>query len=313
MAFDPAVPGLAWSTWSSVHGLPWSRIYRGGSFDKYFAAGGICVTADGGVTWAPVTDPLDKGSAYTGIVLDPTSQAGSRTLYVGHCRNGVYKSTDNGITWVLKSNGFGENKDVLHLKRTAGGTLYAITVMARAFAADVTNEERRRTDGGIYTSSDGGETWRRLNLPKDVTNVRMVDVDPTNPRRILFSAFPANFGGQYIGGGVYESLDGGETWACLFDEKVRVHGLQIDPVNPQHIYIATYEFAAYRSLDGGAAWERIRGFNFKGGQNVFLDPYDDDMMYITTFGASAVYGPRAGGADSRYDDIVDFEKLQRGE
>jgi photosystem II stability/assembly factor-like uncharacterized protein len=303
MAFDPDIPGLAWGTWTSVHGLPWSRIYRENVFAKPFAGGGICVTTDGAETWRAVTDPLAGGCAFTGIIIDPTTPVGNRTLYAGHCKDGVYKSTDNGVTWERKSNGFEENKDVLVLKRLEDGTLYAITMMARAFLDETTEDARRRTDGGIYISTDGAESWRRLVLPEFITNVRMLDVDPTNPRRILFSAFPADFGGVYKGGGVYESLDGGLTWKCIFDETVRVHGLQIDPKNPARIYIATYEFAAYRTLDGGNTWERIRGYNFKCGQNVFLDPHNQDMMYITTFGASACYGPRAGYPGGRYDDI----------
>ena len=81
-----------------------------------------------------------------------------------------------------------------------------------------------------------------------------------------------------------------------------MYGIQVDPKNPQAIYIVTPEYAAYRSLDGGKSWARIRGYHFSIGKNPILDPYNDDMMYITTFGGSVFYGPRAGGTE-RYDDI----------
>ncbi|HZK71219.1 MAG TPA: hypothetical protein VFD03_06835 [Clostridia bacterium] len=60
-----------------------------------------------------------------------------------------------------------------------------------------------------------------------------------------------------------------------------------------------YILAETRFTDDGT---RIKGYNFKWGHNPIMDPYNDGMMYITTFGGSVLYGPKEG-----YD--VPFENI----
>jgi len=49
------------------------------------------------------------------------------------------------------------------------------------------------------------------------------------------------------------------------------------------------------STDGGKTWSRIKGYNFKWGYRVILDPADPEKIYITTFSGSVWHGPAAGG------------------
>jgi hypothetical protein len=68
----------------------------------------------------------------------------------------------------------------------------------------------------------------------------------------------------------------------------------IDARAPDTLYISGFDAAAYRSTDAGLHWTRIRGYNFKLGHRVIVDPSDASMIYITTFGASVWHGPAAG-------------------
>ena len=318
MVFDPEVPGLGWGVWTSVHDLPDHMMHRL-HIAKIppIAAGGVCVTEDSGSSWRPLTDLYKTNCIHTCIELDPTSPVGSRTLYMSAAPEGVFKSTDGGHTWQPKNNGFGINKNVFTLKRAKNGKLYAVTMKTLTDTDVPTDVRRAMWTGGVYVSADGAETWRELKLPPNVEIPQKIDFDPTNPDCIYLTAFPIQLdkeltaavipakGTPMAGGGLYRSADGGETWENLFDERVQVYGIQTDPKKPAALYIVTAEFSAYRSLDGGKNWERIRGYHFKYGKNPILDPYNDDMMYITTFGGSVFYGPRAGGTE-RYDDIDGF-------
>jgi photosystem II stability/assembly factor-like uncharacterized protein len=303
MVFDPDVKGRAWAVWTSVHDLPEHFMYRlHVAKVPPQAKGGVCITEDSADTWRPLTDLYKRGMIHTGIELDPVSPVNSRTLYKSVCPDGVYKSTDGGKTWELKVNGFGINKGVMFLKLAKDGKLYAVTMRTLTDEDVPADRKQAMWQGGIYVLEDGAETWREIKLPANVAVPVKIDFDPRDPSILYFTAY-AHAGSA---GGVYRSPDGGKTWVNLFDPAVNVHGIQIDPKHPAHIYIVTTEYAAYRSLNGGQQWERIRGYHFRNGKNPILDMHHDDMMYISTFGGSVFYGPRAGGTE-RYDDIDGFE------
>jgi photosystem II stability/assembly factor-like uncharacterized protein len=105
------------------------------------------------------------------------------------------------------------------------------------------------------------------------------------------------------GGGVFLSTDGGESWRNVFDESQHVYDLTIHPRNPRELYVCGFDSAAYRSVDGGATWARIKGYNFKWGHRVIIDPTDPDQIYVTTFGGSVWRGPAAGDLNA-VEDIV---------
>jgi photosystem II stability/assembly factor-like uncharacterized protein len=306
MVFDPAVPGLAWAVWTGVHDLPDHMMLRLRIAQiPPHAKGGVCITQDRGSTWRPLTDIYAKNCIHTCIELEPDSPVGNRTLYISVCPEGVYKSVDGGNSWELKTQGFGINKNVFFLKLAENGKLYAVTMKTLTDDDTPGDVKQAMWRGGVYVSANGADSWQELSLPAFVEIPQKLDFHPQNPDCIYLTSYPVPVDGDLRGGGVYRSDDGGGTWQIIFDERVQVYGIQIDPINPSNIYIVTAEYAAYRSLDGGMKWERIRGYHFSYGKNPILDPHDDTMMYISTFGASVFHGPRAGGTE-RYDDIDGF-------
>jgi hypothetical protein len=154
---------------------------------------GVWRTADGGTTWTQIVaipaTPADANGQYpgtTGIVFDPTGgSTGGRTniVYAASAGNGVYRSTDNGVTWT----------------KTVGGP----TTVVHAQVAK---------DGILYVGSGDGAwryasgTWTNLtNNPGGPTQgATNVLVDPFNPAHIV----------AMRDGGVFDqSLDRGTTWA----------------------------------------------------------------------------------------------------
>jgi hypothetical protein len=76
-----------------------------------------------------------------------------------------------------------------------------------------------------------------------------------------------------------------------------VYDLTIDPRQPDTLYICGFDAAACRSIDRGAHWERIKGYDFKWGHRVIPDPNDLLQIYIATYGGGVWHGPAVGAAN----------------
>jgi len=156
-------------------------------------------------------------------------------------------------------------------------------------------------DGAVYKSTDGAEHWVKMKLPEGVNGPTALALDPARPRRMYLSAWGVAVPDGATGGGVFLSTDGGETWKNIFKDSQHVYDVTVDPKDPNVIYNTGFESGAYRSLDRGATWARIRGFNFKWGHRVIPDPADRSQIYITTFGGSVWHGPAAGDPNAVED------------
>jgi photosystem II stability/assembly factor-like uncharacterized protein len=260
--------------------------------------GGVAVSTDGGRHWTPSNDGMPE-TAVTHILLDPKSPSDARTLYACSFGRGVYKSTDGGKTWTLKNQGIAQRQPFAwRITLVSDGALYL--VVARRSERGAIGDEG---DGAVYKSTDGAEHWAKVNLPAGVNGPNALTVDPADNRRLYLSAWGVTGKERDTGGGVFLSTDGGGSWRNVFDESQHVYDLTIHPRNPRELYVCGFDSAAYRSVDGGATWARIRGYNFKWGHRVIIDPTAPDQIYVTTFGGSVWRGPAAGDPNA-VEDIV---------
>lgn len=287
LVFDPRVRGKMWGVMSGVHDLPRPKMWRHTSTTEY--VGGVCSSSDGGRTWKPSTAGMPE-TAPTHILLDPTSPPRKRVLWVAAMGRGVYKSSDDGLTWTLKNRGITQ-KDPLawRLARAEDGTLYVL-IARRSEDGSIGNSG----DGAIYKSTDGAENWQPLSLPNDVNAPNGLAIDPRDPNRLYLAAWARASGMHGDGGGIFLSPDGGKTWKNLFDGDRHVYDVTIDPRDPNILYAAGFESSAWRSIDRGVHWTRIPGFNFKWGHRVIPDPLDSQRVFITTFGGSVWRGMVSG-------------------
>jgi photosystem II stability/assembly factor-like uncharacterized protein len=251
--------------------------------------GGVGVSTDGGRHWQPSNAGLPS-SPITHILLDPSSLVGHRTLYACAFAHGVYKSTDNGKSWSQKNNGIsGAEPFAWRITPAQDGALYLV-VARRGEGKSISPSDA----GAVYRSVDKAESWQRMELPQGVNGPTGLEVDPRDAQRLYLTAWGQEGEDADRNGGVYVSDDGGKTWRALFTESQHVYDLTIDPHHPDTLYICGYDAAAFRSVDRGLHWQRINGYDFKGGHRVFTDPNDASQIYITTYGGGVWHGPAAG-------------------
>ena len=292
VAFDPVVPNKAWAVWSNCHDLPRLKMFRSGTLEANGYAGGVTVTDNGMNNWQLSSSGIPNNTICTHVIIDPKSPSASRTLYVTAFgkNGGVYKSTNGGTSWILKNSGLGLNKYGWRLAILNDGTLFLL--VARGQIAGTT------VSGALYRSNNAGESWSQVTLPGGADGPNDLIVDPSNPQRLYLSLWPLE--DRTVSpriarnGGLMMSEDGGRTWSRVFREDSYVYAAAMDPSRPGTLYINTFDSAAFRSLDYGQSWQRIRGYDFKWGYRPVVDRNNPGMVYLTTFGGGIHHGPGAG-------------------
>lgn len=283
IVFDPKVKGRVWSVNSGTHDLPRPKMWRHTSPQRY--RGGVCLSEDGGKTWKKSNDGMDETAA-THILLDTTSPADARVLYVAGFGRGVYKSVDGGHTWKLKNSGITQQEPFAwRLAQSSNGTLYVL-ISRRSENGSIGNSG----DGALYASTDGAEHWQPVALPAGSNAPNGLAIDPNSPDRLYLTTWARAAGMHGDGGGIFLSEDAGKAWKQVLEKDRHIYDITIDPSDPKVLYAAGFESSAWRSTDRGLNWTRIPGFNFKWGQRVIPDPMDHNQVYITTFGGSVWHG-----------------------
>ena len=214
-------------------GLQWRNIgpYRGGRtvaaagiptqpnvFYIGVNNGGVWKTDDFGLTWKPLFDEQPTGSIGA-LAIAPSDPnviyAGSGEglqrpdLSVG---DGLYKSSDAGKTW-------------RHLGLRDAQQIPAILVDPRdpntVYVAALGHPYGPNAERGVFKSSDGGATWKKVLYKDDRTGAIDLAMDPRNPRKLYAVLWQAQQGpwenGAFSGpnSGLFQSTDAGETWTPL--------------------------------------------------------------------------------------------------
>ncbi len=259
------------------------------------SSGGVWKTENAGTTWTPL---FDKENSYsTGcITLDPQNPA---IVWVGSGENvggrhvaygdGVYRSKDGGATW--------ENlglKDSQHISKIIVHPDNSDVVWV-ASQGPLWNKGGER---GVYKTTDGGQTWKRVLGNDEWTGATELVIDPRDPQ-VLYAAtwdrhrtVAALMGGG-PGSGLHKSTDGGETWTKLTTGLPKSNmgkiGLAISPQQPDVLYAAIEldrkSGAVYRSTDRGASWTKMSN-TVSGGtgphyyQELYASPHKFDRLYL---------------------------------
>ncbi|HET8552125.1 MAG TPA: glycoside hydrolase [Gammaproteobacteria bacterium] len=244
---------------------------------------GMYKSTDAGKTWTHLG--LRDTQKIARVIVDPHNPNRLFVAAMGHPygpnkQRGIFRSTDGGKTFekVLYIDAYTSGDDV-DFDPSNPQILYA--TMWQQQQAPWESDSFGGTSGGIFKSTDGGDTWHRLTagLPPKVSQVQLV-VAPSDPARLYASVATGH--DVYI----YRSDDAGAHWRKITTDPrpaARVGGgdlptLTVDPKNPDIVYSCTP--VLWKSADGGKTWTGLRGG--PGGddyQRLWISPNNPKLLF----------------------------------
>jgi photosystem II stability/assembly factor-like uncharacterized protein len=268
----------------------------------YFGAtgGGVWKTTDSGLTWEPVSDKdFTTGSVGAIAVAD----ADPNIVYVGMGEeairgnvshgDGMYKSTDAGKTW--KKIGLADTRQISRVRvHPRNPDLVYVAALGHTWAP---NEER-----GVFRSTDGGKTWKKILYRGPKAGAVDLVFDPTNAN-VLYAAFweasrtPWDLESGGPSSGIWKSTDGGDNWTDITRSTglpkgvIGRVGLAVSPANPERVWalVEAEDGGVFRSDNGGRTWTktneqrmlRQRAWYYT---RIYADPKNADAMYVLNTG-----------------------------
>ncbi|MGY6742803.1 MAG: WD40/YVTN/BNR-like repeat-containing protein [Cecembia sp.] len=260
--------------------------------------GGVWKTSDAGQRWENISDGFFTTGSVGAIAV---SESHPRIVFVGMGEHtprgvmtsygdGVYKSTDAGKTW--RKMGLEKTQHISRIIIHPDNP--DIVYVAAQGALHGPNEER-----GIYKSTDGGETWKRVLFVNTLTGASELSMDMNFPD-VLYAAmwehqrlpWKVISGGD--GSGLYKSTDGGETWQKLENGLPKEMGkmaIAVSRANSEKVYALIESDSdkgmggLFVSENGGNSWSKVSGDNRLVQRawyyiEVFPDPNAENTVYV---------------------------------
>lgn len=246
---------------------------------------GLLVSDDAGHTFQRMVQGMRyDGNCFT-VVPDPDqpSLLWAATGQWASNHGDVCRSIDGGQTWTVvgrPETGLpdGQTK-ILRLDHTSPRGQRRLYVLSNGH--------------GVYRSTNNGDSWESVNgnLPTDIAGrARGLLVDPTDGRRLLVAVG----GSPSRGAGIYETRDGGVTWAKI-NRDTEFGDIQDFDVGDtfEVLYLCQREMydrevnppvtragGLYKSTDGGITWTQVFSYHFV--HRLTVSPLDPRVLYMGT-------------------------------
>ncbi len=278
VTLDPSNPKVVWvgTGENNAHSyvVPGDGVYR---------------SEDGGSSW--VNKGLKDSQQIGEIVVHPEDPNTVWVAAYGPHRQpggdrGVFKTTDGGETWdnVLhpsEHTGCWE----LHMDPRDPDVLYTVAHQRQRY---LTTNVQGGDESGIYKTTDGGATWKRLEggLPQTMVGRIGMDISPVDPD-VLFAVVEATEVDGEEKRGTYKSTDAGASWSKVSDYVTGYafycQKLVCDTKNIDRVY--AMDIFNQVSIDGGKTWSRL-GEDKKHVDNhaLWIDPSDNRHLLSGTDG-----------------------------
>ena len=260
--------------------------------------GGVWKSTDYGNEWTNISDATLPGIA-SPIGALAVAPSNANVIYAGtgeadirgdfDSGDGVYKSTDAGKTWKYAG-----------LRDTHMTTALAVDPRDAnvAYASSMGHVFKGNAERGVFKTTDGGKSWKKILFINSDTGANQVLLDPRNPNIVYASMWQAQrvpwkltSGGP--GSGLFKSTDGGAHWVNISNHQgfasgtLGKMGLSVSQSNPNIVYamVQAHDGGVFRSNDGGATWThpnnqmklRQRAFYYMA---ITVDPLNPNVAYV---------------------------------
>ena len=258
------------------------------------ASGGLWNSQNGGITWKPIFEK--EATASIGAVA--VQQSNPSVIWVGtgegNPRNslnggaGIYKSLDGGHSWTLMG---------LEKTRNIHRVVIDPTNPNIVYAAAIGSPWGVHPERGVFKTTDGGKTWKKILYTNDKSGAADLVMDPTNPNKLIAAMWehkrdPWFFKSGGEGSGMYITHDGGENWKKITSEEglpkgeLGRIGVAIAPSDPNVVYalVEAKKNALYKSTDGGFKWKMINNKSDIGNRpfyysEIYVDSQNENRLY----------------------------------
>ena len=270
---------------------------KGRPKEAYFGAvgGGLWKTTAGGAKWAPITDGQLTSSSVGAVAV---SESNPDVVFIGMGEacirgnimggDGVYKSSDAGKTWT--NVGFHDSDAISKIRIHP-------TNPDIVFVADFGRYGKDSDERGVFKSTDGGKSWKKVLFRDGKTGAVDVAIDRRNPS-VMYAALWEAYRVEYQmssggpGSGFFKSTNGGDTWTEITRHPglpaglIGKIGIALTAADSTRIYalVENEKGGLYSSDDAGASWKLInegrnirqRAFYYT---HVFADHANKDIVY----------------------------------
>src|SRR5262245_13622044 len=258
---------------------------------------------------APVAEEFDRlhfrsigPATMSGRIADlAVYERNPATYYVGTAHGGVWKTTSNGATYTPLF----QNEGLISIGAVAVSQSNPDLVWVGA--GESNNRQSTSWGGGIYKSTNGGQTFQHMGLPES-RHINSIVIDPANNDVVLVAATGPLFG---PGGdrGVFKTTDGGRSWKQVIrvDAETGANSLVLAAGNPRIMFASTYQrrrtaccmngggpgSGIWKSTDAGETWTRLSGNGLPAGPlgRIAIDVYRKDPNIVY----ASIEGPGGGG------------------
>ena len=242
--------------------------------------GGLWKTTDAGLKWKNISDGYFKSPSIGSIDV---YQADPNIIYVGTGSDGIrsniivgkgiYKSIDAGASW-----------EFVGLKNT--GQIGAVKINPNnhkiVYAAAIGIPFSPNSERGLYKTTDGGETWKKILFISDKIGIVDIEFSPENPDIIYAASWEVNRKPWTIvsgskEGGIYKSIDAGKDCTRLSAQAKLVTTETLKTITEQGMQImASAGYAAESDMQ--RYWRDARLYTFgEGSSEILLDLIAQDI------------------------------------
>ncbi|WP_420238619.1 WD40/YVTN/BNR-like repeat-containing protein [Telmatobacter bradus] len=199
-------------------------------------------------------------------------------LYLGSTTSWLYESFDEGANWHRLARL--DNTNRLILDNILVDSADPKTLYVAAWRGEY-------TDGGLWISHNGGQSWAE-NLQLHGQSIRSMAQAPSDPKTLFVGTLE----------GIFRSGDSGQSWKLISPKRSteihEVESLAVDPRNPAILYAGTWHLP-WKTIDGGQHWVNMKQGIIEDSDvfSILVDPSRPHIVYLSA--CSGIYKSETSG------------------